>query len=154
MATRITRADTLTNFKKQYEYFSDFLNSFDKSPLGNELVRVINADDVTQSIKNLINTNFGERFFQPNIGCNINASLFELSGIVLSNMLRDTISAAIAAYEPRAVLESVIVQDLDNPIDYSLPASVDKNAISVTIVYYLQNNTIPITFTMLLQRSR
>lgn len=154
MATRITRADTLTAFKKQYEYYSDFLDNFDKTPLGDDLARVTNDDAVTQSLKNIINTNLRERFFQPNLGCNITASLFELSGIVLQNMLQDTITSAINSYEPRAVLDAVVVQDLSNPTDYSVPASVDKNAISVTIVYYLQNNTIPITFNMLLQRVR
>lgn len=150
----ITRADTLTNQKKKLEYFSDFMDNFDKSPLGSELARVTNEKAVTQSLRNLVFTNFGERPYQPNLGCNITGSLFELSGIVLTNMLTDAIVATIQTYEPRVVLENVIIQDLSNSIDYSQPASVDKNSIEVTLIYYLVNNPAPQQLSLLLRRIR
>lgn len=151
---QISRAQTLTNQKKKLEYFSDFMDNFDKSPLGPELARVTNEKSVTQALRNLIFTNFGERPYQPNLGSNIRGSLFELSGVVLQNMLRDAIIATVQSYEPRVVLEDVIVQDLGNPIDYSQPASVDKNGIRVTLIYYLVNNPEPLQLQILLRRVR
>ena len=59
MAT-ITRANTLTAAKKQQEFFSDFFDSFVKTPFGNDLARITNERDVNQSLKNLIQTNLGE----------------------------------------------------------------------------------------------
>jgi len=150
----ITRAQTLTNQKKKLEYFSDFMDNFDKSPLGPELARVTNEKAVTQALRNLIFTNFGERPYQPNLGCNVLGSLFELSGVVLENMLRDAIVATIQSYEPRVVLENVIIHDMNNPIDYSQPASVDKNGVEVSLIYYLANNPTPLTLTILLRKVR
>lgn len=154
MAVNVTRADAYTSTVKKIEHFSDFLVNLDKSPLGPEIARVINEKAVTQSIKNLIFTNFGERPFQPNVGCNVRASLFELAGIPLQNFLIDSITATIRTHEPRAILENVIVQDLSNPIDYTEPARADKNAIEVTIIYYLINNPKPVTISVLLRRLR
>jgi len=154
MATIVTRADTFTSIKKKYEYYSDFLDNFDQSPLGPELLLVTNEKAVTQSIKNLIFTNYGERLFQPNVGCNITTSLFELAGVPLQNFLIDSITATIRTWEPRAILETVQVQDLSNPIYYTQPASADKNAIEVTIMYYLINNPKLITLTVMLRRLR
>lgn len=150
----VSRADTFTSTKKKFQYFSDFLNNFDKCPLGPELARVTNEKAVTQSIKNLIFTNFGERPFQPNVGCNITGSLFELAGVPLRNFLVDSITATILTYEPRAILENVVVQDLDNATYYTQPASSEKNALEVTIVYSLINNPTPITISVLLRRLR
>lgn len=150
----ISRADTLTSVKKKLEYFSDFMDNFDKSPLGSELARVTNEKAVTQSLRNLVFTNFGERPYQPNLGCNIRGSLFELTGIVLENMLRDAIIATIQSYEPRVVLENVIIQDLNNPIDYSQPASPDKNSVNITLIYYLVNNPTPLSLNIILKRVR
>jgi phage baseplate assembly protein W len=150
----VTRADTFTSQKKKFQYFSDFLDNFDQCPLGPELAVVTNEKAVTQSIKNLIYTNFGERVFQPNVGCNITASLFELAGVPLQNLLIQSITATIQTWEPRAILEAVTVQDLGNPIFYGQPANVDKNAIEVTIIYYLINNPKPITITVMLRRLR
>jgi phage baseplate assembly protein W len=151
---RVTRADTLTSQKKKLEYFSDFLDNFDTSPLGPELLRVTNEKAVTQSIKHLVYTNFGERLFQPNVGCNVTGAMFELAGIPLHNFLRDSITATIRTYEPRAVLIELIVQDLGNVIDYYQPAAIDKNSIEVTIIYSLINNPKPITISILLRRLR
>lgn len=154
MATQVTRADTFTSVKKKYQYYSDFLDSFDQTPLGPELALLTNEKAVTQSIKNLIYTNYGERLFQPNVGCNITTSLFQLAGPPLQNFLVDSITATINTWEPRAILDAVIVQDLTNPLDYTQPANADKNTIQVTIVYYLINNPTPITINVMLRRLR
>lgn len=69
----VTRAETLTSSSKKAEYFSDVPNSFAKTIFGNELTKVVNERSITQSIKNLVYTNLGERLFQPNLGCDISS---------------------------------------------------------------------------------
>ena len=73
---RATRAETLTTASRRTEFHSDFLTSFAKTPVGNQLARVVNDKSINQSLKNLIMTNLGERLFQPFIGSNIYRTLF------------------------------------------------------------------------------
>jgi hypothetical protein len=63
--SRLTRAQTLTGAGKKEEYYSDFLNSFAKTPVGEQLARVLNERSINQALKNIILTNRGERLFQP-----------------------------------------------------------------------------------------
>lgn len=140
----ISRADTLTETKKQVEFFSDFMNDFDKTPLGNQLAKVTNVDAVNQSLRNIIKTNLGERFFQPNLGSDIYASLFENQTPDYLDVLELFIKNAVNNSEPRVKLNSVDVStDLNN-----------ENSINVTIEYYLINNPSPITLNILLKRIR
>ena len=142
MAT-ITRANTLTAAKKQQEFFSDFFDSFVKTPFGNDLARITNERDVNQSLKNLIQTNLGERLFQPTIGSNVNRSLFEMNNFVETNLLEFYITNTIQNNEPRVILDSVTV----------VPTA-DEGSIKITISYYLINNPNLVTLDFILRRIR
>lgn len=140
----ISRADSLTETKKQIEFFSDFMNDLDKTPFGNQVAKVTNVDAVNQSLRNLIKTNLGERFFQPNLGSDVYASLFENNTPDYEDLLEVFITNTINNCEPRAKLNKVNVSsDLSN-----------ENAIAVSIEYYLINNPSPITLNILLKRIR
>lgn len=138
----ITRADTLTSTIKKQEYFSDFLDSFSKTPNGGDLGRVINERSVTQSIKNLIMTSLGERLFQPNIGSNIYNSLFEFNDNLTNASIEFNIQNTLKYNEPRCNLISVTA------------SSIGDNSIEVNIVYSLINNPEPISINFMLQRVR
>jgi len=142
MAT-ITRANTLTAAKKQQEFFSDFFDSFVKTPFGNDLARITNERDVNQSLKNLIQTNLGERLFQPTIGSNVNRSLFEMNNFVETNALEFYITNTIQNNEPRVILDSVTV----------IP-TVDEGSVKITVSYYLINNPNLVTLDFILRRIR
>jgi phage baseplate assembly protein W len=154
LTVNISRADAYSNFKSKLVYYSDFTDNFDKTPFGNSITLITNEQDVSQSIRNLVFTNYGERFFQPTVGCNVMGSLFELSGIPLVNFLKDSITSTIVNNEPRASLISVSVQDLNFPNNLTTPASADKNSIEVTIIYSLINNPTPIKLSIFLDRIR
>ena len=142
MAT-ITRANTLTAAKKQQEFFSDFFDSFVKTPFGNDLARITNERDVNQSLKNLIQTNLGERLFQPTIGSNVNRSLFEMNNFVETNLLEFYITNTIQNNEPRVILDNVTV----------IP-TVDEGSVKITVSYYLINNPNLVTLDFILRRIR
>jgi len=142
MAT-ITRANTLTAAKKQQEFFSDFFDSFVKTPFGNDLARITNERDVNQALKNLIMTNLGERLFQPTIGSNVNRSLFEMNNFVETNSLEFYITNTIQNNEPRVILDSVTV----------IP-TVDEGSVKITVSYYLINNPNLVTLDFILRRIR
>lgn len=138
-----TRAETLTGTGKREEAFSDFLDSFAKTPYGNQLGRVTNEQAVVQSIKNLIKTNLGERLFQPDIGSNVNHSLFELNGYLAATQIEFLIRNTINYHEPRCQL-----------LDVSATPSIDDHAMEITIVFTLINSSEPITINFLLKRVR
>ena len=98
----VTRAETLTSSNKKTEYFSDIPNSFATTIFGNELTKVINERSITQSIKNLVYTNLGERPFQPNIGCDITSMLFEPNYRDYSSEIELFVRNTISNFEPRA----------------------------------------------------
>lgn len=139
----ITRADYLTETGKQKDFFSDFVTSFAKTPYGNQLGRVSNADSVNQSLRNLVKTNLGERLFQPLIGSDIYGLLFEHDAPQNTDMIQMFIENMIRNSEPRVNLIKTEVTD-DN----------DDNQIQISILYNLINNPEPIDLTILLKRVR
>lgn len=140
----ITRADTFTEAKKKIEFFSDFVDSFAKTPYGNQLSRLTNEKSVNQSLKNLILTNIGERLFQPFVGSNVKASLFEPNTITTLSSLEFYIQNTIENFEPRVNLIRVVAESNLN----------NENEIIITLIYNLINNPENITFTFLLKRVR
>lgn len=160
----ISRADALTGTIKQQEYFSDFLNNFNKTPIGNQLGRVINEDAVNQSLRNIITTNVGERPFQPNIGSDVYKMLFEpmsvqefRGGNSVTN-LEFLIRNAIEKGEPRVVLIDVTVKTSIAERDYYgqqyRNGIVGENSVIISITYRLINKVDPITFNYVLKRVR
>jgi|688.fasta_scaffold1518595_1 phage baseplate assembly protein W len=139
----ITRADTLTGSKKKTEYFSDFMDNFDKSYYGNQLAKVTNEKSVSQSIKNLIFTNLGERPFQPNIGSDVSTLLFEPNFSDTTDTIEKLIRNCIEINEPRAILQEI-----------NFPEQTDEQSLEITIVYQVINNPEPINLTLVLKRVR
>lgn len=162
MAT-YTRADALTRTTKKTEFFSDFTDSFAKTPVGDQLARVLNEQSVNQSLRNIIKTNLGERPFQPNLGSDVYATLFDLNTNESVKDLELIIESAININEPRVNLLKVYVKtNLDVPEIYEIPeksniyipAATDENSIEVTIIYNLINNPEPINLSVILKRVR
>ena len=139
----VLKADTNTAKNKQQEYFSDFLDSFAITPIGNNLGKVINERSVTQSIKNLIYTLYGERLFQPNVGSMLSTALFQFDDSITDASIVTSIENTIQYYEPRAANVTVVV---DSQTDY--------NSIAITITYSLINNSNTEIISLTLQRVR
>lgn len=122
--------------------FRDIDLSFTAKPNGEIFVKR-DAAAVTQALKNLIQTNFYEKPFQPFFGANIRAMLFELVDDDSEEELAEQIIKTINAYEPRARLLSL---DVDiNP---------DQNSLRVKIEYQVINTEEIITFTTNVARLR
>lgn len=139
----VTRAETISGNRKKTEEFSDFIDSFAVTPIGNQLGRVTNEKAVTQSIKNLVLTSFGERLFQPYIGCHVNDLLFENNDGAIVEDIRYHIQKTIEINEPRAYILEVSVFD-----------TYDPNEIQINIIYSLINNPTPISVNLTLKRVR
>jgi len=143
MSTRLTRAQTLTGSTKKTEFFSDFLNSFAKTPVGDSLARVTNDRSINQSLKNIILTNLGERLFNPNFGSNIIATLFENSTENVLSALNFYIRNSIEINEPRVYLIDVILENNE-----------EANELIINIIYKTLITNETATFTYILKRVR
>lgn len=143
MASRPSRAQTTIATGKKTEFFSDFMTSFAKTPVGDQLAKVTNERSINQSLKNIILTDVGERLFQPNFGSNIRALLFESS--VESNLstIEFYIRTSIENNEKRINLIGVSVEPSEN-----------ESEIAINVVYNTINNPEPILFTYILKRVR
>ncbi len=57
--------------------FKDISMSFQANPLSNDLIALKNANAIARSVKNIVFTLPGEKFFNEDFGSRITASLFE-----------------------------------------------------------------------------
>lgn len=139
----MARIDYQTSTAKQQEYFSDFLSSFDKSPLSSDIARITNENSIKQSIRNLVLTNLGERLFNPNIGGDVSRMLFEpYTGFTADDLKKDIINT-IKQNELRA-----------NDISVNVIANEDQNRFTVNIFFYIINNPNQLSLELVLQRVR
>jgi phage baseplate assembly protein W len=125
------------------EFFSDFTKNLEQIPGRKELARVINENAVKESIKNLIQTDRGERLFQPNLGCDIRGSLFESMTPETIIILEENIKRTIRTYEPRCNLR-----------DVEVIGNLDTAELSVRIVFSVINTTNIASITIDLKRVR
>ena len=95
--------------------FKDISMSFQANPLNNDLIGLKNANAIARSVKNIVFTVPGEKFFNENFGSEITASLFENVNSISAAAIEDQITLSIKNYEPRVRLISVeAIPDYDN----------------------------------------
>jgi phage baseplate assembly protein W len=123
--------------------YSDIDFAFTKKPVTNDVALSYDAQAVIRSIRNLLLTNHYERLWNPDLGSNLNALLFELMTPLTAASLEREVKIIIQNYEPRATINEIIVLPLP-----------DKNAYSLYLSFFMENTTIPTTVTLLLERNR
>ena len=106
--------------------------SFDTNPLNNDLIGLKDSSAIARSIRNIVVTQPGEKFFQPDFGSRVSESLFENVDEVSALSIRDEVRSSIINYEPRVKLNNVNVNL--NP---------DENEINLSITYEIVGVDIP-----------
>ena len=97
------------------KFYSDIDLSIAPKPSG-DVYKKVDAEAVKQSIKTIIQTNHGERPFNPLFGANIRGRLFELNHPDAADEIERDIILAIENYEPRAKVVNI---DVNNQIDHN-----------------------------------
>jgi phage baseplate assembly protein W len=123
--------------------YSDIDFTFMPKPVTGDVALSYDQQAVIRSVRNLLLTNHFERPFNPDLGSNLNALLFENISPSLTVAIQNEIMSTISNYEPRALVKTVAVSVLP-----------DQNSYSATITFYIANATIPTTVTVLLKRDR
>ena len=95
--------------------FKDISMSFEVNPINNDIIGVKNDTAIARSIRNLIFTVPGERFFNENLGSKVSQTLFDTVDDISASAIRDEIEETIIKYEPRVKLNDIRVKpDFDN----------------------------------------
>jgi phage baseplate assembly protein W len=87
--------------------FKDISMSFQVNPLTYDLIALTNENAIARSIRNLVITDKGERFFNNNLGSRVSSLLFESLDEITASSVKDEIENTINNYEPRVELISV-----------------------------------------------
>lgn len=104
--------------------FRDLDISFMPHPHTTDVATKYNDQAIKQSLKNLVLTTPGEKFYNQNYGCRVYQLLFEPMDAFLGAQIRDEILNTIGQFDER-----VRVIDVDIVADY------DQHSFSVDIVY-------------------
>jgi phage baseplate assembly protein W len=95
--------------------FRDISMSLEVNPINNDIIGVKNDTAIARSIRNLIFTVPGERFFNQDLGSKVSQILFDTVDEISASAIKDEIEDTIIKYEPRVKLKDIRVKpDFDN----------------------------------------
>ena len=112
--------------------FKDISMTFQANPLNFDLIGLKNENAIARSVRNIVFTLPGEKFFDENFGSNISASLFENLDDISGSIIVDEIKQSIKRYEPRVDL-----------INVEAFPNFDNNSFDVLIVYDVIGADVP-----------
>ena len=87
--------------------FKDISMSFEINPISSDLIATKDETAIARSVRNLVLTRPGERFFNPNLGSRVYESLFDNVDDISASIVEDDIRDTVDNYEPRVKLVSV-----------------------------------------------
>ena len=129
--------------KKAVRTYKDLDLDFTRHPVTNDVVKIEDVNAVKRSVRNLVNTQFYERPFHPELGCGVRDLLFENFTPMTCIFIRRKIEEVLVNYEPRANISSIAVNE-----------DADRNGINVEVNFYVLNLPNPVSVTTTLQRIR
>ena len=137
-------AEATNNSERSSQIYKDINLSFAKHPVTGDIAFLSDVESVKRSIRNLVNTNFYEKPFHPEIGSNIRSILFEPVTPIVADVLERNVKDVIDNFEPRAELISITAN-----------AQIDNNRYDVTTKFYLVNSPSGVeTVNLFLERLR
>ena len=112
--------------------FKDLSLSFKRNPLSDDLITLKNDVAIARSVRNLVMTYTGERFFQPDLGSKVSRLLFDNMSPILADQLKDEISSTLVRNEPRINVQNI-----------SCIPNYDGNTYDITIRYKIIGIDVP-----------
>jgi phage baseplate assembly protein W len=112
--------------------FRDISMTFQSNPLNSDLIALRNENAIARSVRNIVFTLPGEKFFDENFGSNISRTLFENVDDITASIIVDEIRQSIINYESRVQL-----------IDVQAFPDYDNNSFDVTIIYEIIGADVP-----------
>ena len=124
--------------------FKDISLSFEPHPITKDLPVLKNANAIRRSVRNLVQTIPGERFFNPILGSSVYDSLFDLMDFGTSNLIEQEIVTTLRNFEPRV-----------NNVRVRVSPRADQNNFDVTIFFDIVGQALPSQeFSFILEATR
>jgi|TARA_B110000908_G_C10199419_1_gene424612 phage baseplate assembly protein W len=136
-------SSTQSTSNRNSRKFKDIDLDFGRNVVTNDINTVTDVVAIKRSVKNLIQTNFYERPFHPEIGCGVRELLFENFTPITGVFIKRKIAEVLANYEPRVTLNSIRLDD-----------DQDNNRLVVDIYFYIVGIPGPQQVSTFLQRLR
>ena len=89
--------------------FKDLSMTFQSNPLNDDLIGLKNENAIARSVRNIVMTAPGEKFFEPDFGSRVSKLLFENVDDITASQIREEIEYSIVNYEPRVKILSITV---------------------------------------------
>jgi len=112
--------------------FKDISMTFQINPLNSDLIALKNESAIARSVRNIVFTIPGEKFFDESFGSNISRSLFENIDDITASIIVDEVRQSIRNFEPRV-----------NLLDVQAFPDFDNNSFDLTIIYEIIGADIP-----------
>ena len=112
--------------------FKDISLSFEPHQITKDLPVLKNANAIRRSVRNLVQTIPGERFFNPILGSSVYDSLFDLMDFGTSNLIEQEILTTLRNFEPRV-----------NNVRVRVSARADQNNFDITIFFDIVGAALP-----------
>ena len=130
--------------KRISKAFKDISLSFEPHPVTKDITVIKNANAIKRSIRNIVQTIPGERFFNPILGSDVRSSLFDFVDFGTASVIQKEIFTAIENFEPR--VENVQVEATAVP---------DNNEFEVNVYFDIIGQEFPTQeFTFMLEATR
>ena len=148
---------------RQSRKFKDIDLNFTRHPVTNDIGTIEDVIAIKRSVRNLIQTNYYERPFHPELGCGIREMLFENYTPVISVYLKRKIEEVLINHEPRIELTGIVINGDDfeqgqaaEIVDAGRLASndIDGNRLRIDIYFNIIGTPSPQSMSMNLQRLR
>ena len=114
------------------QVFKDISMTFQSNPLNDDLIAIKNENAIARSLRNIVYTLPGEKFFNQSFGSRITESLFENIDSITATVIVDEIRDSLDRYEPRAK-----INDVKAFPDY------ENNGFDVIIIYDIVGSEVP-----------
>ena len=124
-------------------FYKDLDLDFGRNPITNDVNKIEDVDAVKRSVKNLVQTNFYERPFHPELGCGVRELLFENYTPLTGIFLKRKIEEVITNFEPRIKLVQIIARP-----------DIDGNRYQLSISFYVIGIPTAVTVETFLERLR
>ena len=112
--------------------YKDFNFSFAHNPMSGDLGKKSGANAVKGAMLSIMQTNYGERMFQPDLGSGIRGLLFEPMNPITEERLKQEVKDCLKRSEPRATVLGVTVEGQE-----------EKNRYKVSILFSISTEAEP-----------
>ena len=124
--------------------FKDISLSFDPHPVTKDLPVLKNENAIRRSVRNLVQTIPGERFFNPILGSGVRRLLFDFVDVGTADSIREEILTTISNYETRV-----------NNVSVQVDPRPDENNFNVTVFFDIIGQGLPTQdFSFILEATR